>query len=90
MRSWLGQINSSESLLGVYFDISEVVSGRDQSPFVPKQYGSITDLFLATSREGHVPSFLLCLFTSALAHGHSSICLDQRRWLPLCLNRYVP
>lgn len=50
MRQWLGPIYCSESLLVVYFNISEVDPGRDQSPFAPKQYGSITDLFLALRR----------------------------------------
>lgn len=40
--------------------------------------------------EGHVPSPLLCLLISALVHGHSLTCLDQRRWPLLCLNRLCP
>lgn len=50
MRPWLYQISCSESLFVVYYDLSEDVPGRDWSPFVPKQYGSITDLFLVPSR----------------------------------------
>lgn len=44
--------------------------------------------FLAPA-EGHLPLPLLCLFTSALAHGHSLACLGQRRGLPLCLVKYI-
>lgn len=67
MRPWLGHISCSESSL-VHLDISEDVPGRDQSPFVPKQYGSVTDLFLAPSRESHA---IFPAITSALPHGHS-------------------
>lgn len=86
MRLWLGANRLfSTTLLAVCCDISEGVPGREQGPFVPKQYSSITGLFFAPSRGSPATSPAM----SALARGHPWTCLGQRRWLLLGLDRCV-
>lgn len=50
VRPLLGQIGCSEPLLAVYMTFLKMSQVEIRAHYVPKQYGSITDLFLAPRR----------------------------------------